>query len=115
MLVISENCTTSESRERKQTERERGQQKGRRGKETRTKDRAVFNLGVDGLTGEMEDVLSLRLKFVPLQWVNKSKAETDVKRFKVKLMWDVYWKWVRVEERQEEDTPEEEGDRLRKA
>ena len=57
----------------------------------------------------MEDVLSLRLKFVSLQWVYKSKAETDVKRLKVKLMWKVYWKWVRVEERQEEDTPEEEG------
>ena len=57
-------------------------------------DGAVFNLGVDGLTEEMEDLLSLGLKFVPVQRVKKSKVEADVERLKVKLMWDVYWKWV---------------------
>ena len=51
---------------------------------------ADFNLGVEGLTEDMEDLLSLGLKFVPVQRVKKSKVEADVERLKVKLMWDVY-------------------------
>ena len=49
---------------------------------------------MEGLTKDMEDLLSLGLKFVPVQRVNKSKIEADIERLKVKLMWDVYWKWV---------------------
>ena len=37
----------------------------------------------------------------PLQKANKSKIEADVERLKVKLMWDVYWKWVAEVERGE--------------
>ena len=62
--------------------------------EKREQDLAVFNLGVKGMTEDMEEVLSLGLKFVPVQKVNKSKVETDVERLKVRLMWDAYWKWV---------------------
>ena len=68
-------------------EREKGDEEKRR------RDLAVFNLGVEGLSADMEDVLSLGLKFVPVQKVNKSKVEADVERLKVRLMWDVYWKW----------------------
>ena len=90
--------------------------------EKRERDLAVFNLGVKGMTEDMEEVLSLGLKFVPVQKVNKSKVETDVERLKVRLMWDAYWKWVNefktgaedslgVEdeevEGEEEETPEE--------
>ena len=83
---------------RKQNERSAGgKEKGKGGKSGK-KDGAVFNLGVEGLTEDMEDVLSLGLKFVPLQRVNKSKVEADVERLKIKLMWDVYWKWVKEEE-----------------
>ena len=54
----------------------------------------MFNLGVEGLTEDMEDLLSLGLKFVPVQRVSKSKVEADVERLKIKIMWDAYWKWV---------------------
>ena len=39
-------------------------------RERREKDGAVFSLGVEGLTEDTEDLLSLGLKFVPLQKVN---------------------------------------------
>ena len=68
---------------------ESGRKDGQKGKE---RDLAVFNLGVEGLTEDMEDLLSMGLKFVPVQKVNKSKVETDVERLKVWLMWDTYWK-----------------------
>ena len=90
---------------RRTKEKEMGKEKEKKG---RGGEGAVFNLGVEGLTTAMEEVLSLGLKFVPLQRVNKSKVEADIERLKVKLMWDVYWKWVNVEERQEGDIPEEE-------
>ena len=56
-------------------------------------DSAVFNLGVDGLTEEMEDLLSLGLKFVPVQKINKNKLEADVDRLRVRVMWNAYWSW----------------------
>ena len=99
--------------EERDDQRQRTNQKDRKqqGKgEKKEKDGAVFNLGVEGLTEDMEDVLSLGLKFVPLQRVNKSKVEADVERLKIRLMWDVYWKWVSEEERQAEDTPGEESE-----
>ena len=72
----------------------------------------MFGLGVEGMTDDMEDLLSLGLKFVPVQRVNKSKVETDVERLKVRLMWDVYWKWIKDfktgEEREVENEEEEE-------
>ena len=74
---------------------------------------AVFNLGVEGLTKDMEDLLSLGLKFVPVQRVNKSKVEADIERLKVKLMWDVYWKWVAespLEEGYQGEGADEEGE-----
>ena len=46
-----------------------------------------------GLTECMEDLLSLGLKFVPVNKVNKAKVEADVERLKTRLMWDTYWKW----------------------
>ena len=52
----------------------------------------AFNLGVEGLTEEMEKVLSLGLKYVPLQRVNKSQVEADLERLKIRIMWEVYWK-----------------------
>ena len=67
------------------------------------KDSAVFNLGVTGLTENMEKLLSLGLKFVPVQKVNRSKVEADVERLKVKLMWNAFWKW-------KADFPGEEGE-----
>ena len=80
---------------------------------------AVFNLGVEGLTQEMENLLSLGLKFVPVQRVNKSKVEADVERLKVRMMWDVYWKWVADErskyEGEDEGEEEEEEDEEEKA
>ena len=42
---------------------------------------------------DMEKLLSLGLKFVPVQKVNRSKVEADVERLKVRIMWDVFWKW----------------------
>ena len=53
----------------------------------------MFNLGVDGLTEEMEDLLSLGLKFVPVQKINKNKLEADVDRLRVRVMWNAYWSW----------------------
>ena len=62
-----------------------------RGKEQEVS--AVFNLGVAGLTKAMEDLLSLGLKFVPVQKIDKSKVEADVERLKVRLMWSAFWRW----------------------
>ena len=78
------------------------------------KDGAVFNLGVEGLTEDMEDLLSLGLKFVPLQRVNKSKVEADVERLKAKLMWDVYWKWAKETWEGDQEEEEEEWRRRQK-
>ncbi len=52
-------------------------------KRKREVDSAVFNLGVTGLTVNMEKLLSLGLKFVPVQKVNRSKVEADVERLRV--------------------------------
>ena len=38
--------------------------------------------------------MRLGLKLVLVQQVNKSKVEADVERLKVRMMWDVYRKWV---------------------
>ena len=75
------------------------------------------------MTEDMEDLFSLGLKFVPVQRVKKTKVEADVERLKVKLMWDVCWRWVAESEEghsQEsqretiEEEMEEEEDRERK-
>ena len=50
-------------------------------------------MGVKGLTENMENLLSLGLKFVPVDKVNKAKVESDIERLKTRLMWDTYWKW----------------------
>ena len=47
------------------------------------------------MTQCMEELLSLGLKFVPVNKVNKAKVESDVERLKIRLMWDTYWKWKR--------------------
>ena len=60
-------------------------------------------MGVVGLTENMERLLSLGLKFVPVQKVNRSKVEADVERLKIRLMWDAFWKW-------KADYPDEAGE-----
>ena len=77
---------------------------------TERKDTAVFNLGVKGLTKDMEELLSLGLKFLLVNKVNKAKVETDVERIKIRLMWDTYWNWRRDMELEEEGEGEEEED-----
>ena len=67
------------------------------------------------MTECMEDLLSLGLKFVPVNKVNKAKVETDIERLKTRLMWDKYWKWRsdptmggEGQEEEEEESQEEE-------
>ena len=71
-------------------------------------------MGVKGLTENMENLLSLGLKFVPVDKVNKAKVESDIERLKTRLMWDTYWKWKADTtmggegEQEEEDLSQEE-------
>ena len=62
------------------------------------------------MTKDMEELLSLGLKFLLVNKVNKAKVETDVERIKIRLMWDTYWKWRRDMELEEEGEGEEEED-----
>ena len=78
-------------------------------------------MGVKGLTECMEDLLSLGLKFVPVDKVNKAKVEADIERLKTRLMWDTYWKW-RADttmggegEEEEEEKGSQEDETARKA
>ena len=58
--------------------------------------------------------MSLGLKFVPVNKVNKAKVETDIERLKTRLMWDAYWKWrsdpTMGGEGHEEEEEESQGD-----
>jgi hypothetical protein len=71
---------------------------------------SVFNLGVEGLTSAMENVLDLGIKFVPLQNVNPSRLFADLERLRVKMLWRVLW-GMREEQGLEEEEEEEDESR----
>ena len=61
--------------------------------------------------------MRLGLKLVLVQQVNKSKVEADVERLKVRMMWDVYRKWVADERSMygdDKELQEEEEEKARK-
>ena len=105
-----------QQQQQQQQQRQQGQDQDKGEK----KDTAVFNLGVRGLTESMEGLLSLGLKFVPVNKVNKARVETDIERLKIRLMWDTYWKWrsdigvgTEGDEEEEEESQRESEERKR--